>query len=42
VVQTGRSALLVAGELATGHHATVDAVDGHLSIRVGQPAAAGS
>ncbi|WP_435829152.1 ATP-dependent Clp protease ATP-binding subunit [Actinocatenispora sera] len=41
-VENRLSAMLLAGELSTGQHATVDAVDGHLSIRVGQPAAAGS
>jgi ATP-dependent Clp protease ATP-binding subunit ClpC len=41
-VENRLSAMLLAGELSAGQHATVDAVDGHLGIRVGEPATTGS
>ena len=40
-VENRLSSMLLSGELATGQHATVDAVDGHLTIRAGTPAGTG-
>ncbi|WP_203965900.1 ATP-dependent Clp protease ATP-binding subunit [Actinocatenispora thailandica] len=41
-VENRLSAMLLAGELSAGQQATVDATDGHLSIRVDEPATTGS